>query len=68
LLALPGHDTQEGYDYPARVRWASPGELASYEGSGEFLNFNNIDMVCPGSTVWIFGGPAGSHILIYCDA
>ena len=29
----------------------------------EFLNFNNIDMVCLQHEYGIFGGPAGSHIL-----
>jgi glycosyltransferase involved in cell wall biosynthesis len=64
LLALPVNDTQEGYDYPARVRWAlAQDELASYEEAAEFLNFNNIDMVCLQHEYGIFGGPAGSHIL-----
>ncbi|MFZ0417508.1 MAG: glycosyltransferase family 4 protein [Candidatus Sulfotelmatobacter sp.] len=64
LLALPVNDTQEGYDYPARVRWAlAQDELASYQEAAEFLNFNNIDMVCLQHEYGIFGGPAGSHIL-----
>jgi glycosyltransferase involved in cell wall biosynthesis len=64
LLALPVNDTQEGYDYPARVRWAlAQDELTSYEEAAEFLNFNNIDMVCLQHEYGIFGGPAGSHIL-----
>ena len=29
----------------------------------DFLNFNNIDMVCLQHEYGIFGGPAGSHIL-----
>ena len=32
LLALPVNDTEEGYDYPARVRWAlSQDDLKSYQ-------------------------------------
>src|SRR5271165_6509878 len=64
LLALPVTDTLEGYDYPARVRWSlAQDSLASYQEAAEFLNFNNIDMVCLQHEYGIFGGPAGSHIL-----
>ncbi len=64
LLALPVNDTEEGYDYPARVRWSlAQDEVKSYQDAAEFLNFNNIDMVCLQHEYGIFGGPAGSHIL-----
>ena len=64
LLALPVNDIVEGYDYPARVRWSlSQDDVASYEQAADFLNFNNIDMVCLQHEYGIFGGPAGSHIL-----
>src|SRR4030081_2320834 len=64
LLALPVNDTEQGYDYPARVRWSvAQDEVASYREAAEFLNFNNIDMVCLQHEYGIFGGPAGSHIL-----
>src|SRR3981081_2244460 len=64
LLALPVNDTETGYDYPARVRWSLAQEdLTSYQEAAEFLNFNNIDMVCLQHEYGIFGGPAGSHIL-----
>jgi len=64
LLALPVNDTDQGYDYPARVRWAlAQNDVASYEEAARFLNFNNIDMVCLQHEYGIFGGPAGSHIL-----
>src|SRR5437764_4226383 len=64
LLALPVDDTEQGYDYPARVRWSlAQDSLKSYEEAAEFLNFNNIDMVCLQHEYGIFGGPAGSHIL-----
>src|SRR5271168_4559714 len=64
LLALPVNDTEQGYDYPARVRWSlAQDEVKSYEDAAEFLNFNNIDMVCLQHEYGIFGGPAGSHIL-----
>ncbi len=64
LLALPVNDTEEGYDYPARVRWSlAQDDVTSYQEAAEFLNFNNIDMVCLQHEYGIFGGPAGSHIL-----
>jgi glycosyltransferase involved in cell wall biosynthesis len=64
LLALPVNDTEEGYDYPARVRWSlAQDEVKSYQDAADFLNFNNIDMVCLQHEYGIFGGPAGSHIL-----
>jgi glycosyltransferase involved in cell wall biosynthesis len=64
LLALPVNDTAEGYDYPARVRWSlAQDDVRSYEQAADFLNFNNIDMVCLQHEYGIFGGPAGSHIL-----
>lgn len=64
LLALPVNDTEEGYDYPARIRFElSQDDLASYRQAADFLNFNNIDLVCLQHEYGIFGGPAGSHIL-----
>jgi glycosyltransferase involved in cell wall biosynthesis len=64
LMALPVNDTDEGYDYPARVRWSlAQNDVTSYREAAEFLNFNNIDMVCLQHEYGIFGGPAGSHIL-----
>src|SRR6202521_3696214 len=64
LMALPVNDTEQGYDYPVRVRWSlAQDDLTSYQEAAEFLNFNNIDMVCLQHEYGIFGGPAGSHIL-----
>ena len=64
MLALPVNDTEEGYDYPDRVRWSlAQDDLKSYQEAADFLNFNNIDMVCLQHEYGIFGGPAGSHIL-----
>jgi glycosyltransferase involved in cell wall biosynthesis len=64
LLALPVNDTEAGYAYPARVRWSlAQDDLQSYQEAADFLNFNNIDMVCLQHEYGIFGGAAGSHIL-----
>jgi len=63
LLALPVNDTEEGYDYPALVRWSlAQDDVTSYQDAAEFLNFNNIDMVCLQHECGIFGGPAGNHM------
>ena len=64
LLALPVNDTEEGYIYPARVRFElSEANLASYRQAADFLNFSNIDLVCLQHEYGIFGGRAGAHIL-----
>src|SRR5271155_5428566 len=64
LMALPVNDTELGYNYPDRVRWTlDQDNVKSYEQAAEFLNFNNIDMVCLQHEYGIFGGPAGNHIL-----
>src|ERR1700716_3564228 len=45
LLALPVNDTEEGYNYPERVRFElSQDTLASYRQAADFLNFGNIDL------------------------
>ncbi len=64
LLALPVNDTEEGYAYPARVRFElSEDNLASYRQAADFLNFSNIDLLCLHHEYGIFGGRAGGHIL-----
>src|SRR6266487_5163031 len=56
LLALPMNDTEEGYSYPARVRFElSEDNLASYRQAADFLNFSNIDLVCLQHEYGIFG-------------
>jgi glycosyltransferase involved in cell wall biosynthesis len=64
LLALPVNDVEEGYSYPARIRFElSQDDLSSYRQAADFLNFSNIDLVCLQHEYGIFGGPAGAHIL-----
>lgn len=64
LLALPVNDTEEGYQYPDRVRFElSEGNLSSYRQAADFLNFSKIDLVCLQHEYGIFGGAAGAHIL-----
>ncbi|HSZ20568.1 MAG TPA: glycosyltransferase family 4 protein [Candidatus Acidoferrum sp.] len=64
LLALPVNDTEEGYQYPDRVRFElSEGDLSSYRQAADFLNFSKIDLACLQHEYGIFGGAAGAHIL-----
>ena len=63
-FALPVNDTEVGYAYPPRVRFElAESDLASYRRAADFLNGNNVDLVCLQHEYGIFGGPAGSHIL-----
>lgn len=63
-FALPLNDTPEGYAYPPRVRFElAQNDLSSYKRAADFLNINNLDLVCLQHEYGIFGGPAGSHIL-----
>ncbi|MBN2448100.1 MAG: glycosyltransferase family 4 protein, partial [Phycisphaerae bacterium] len=64
VLALPVNDRQEGYAYPARVRFEmAQDDVTSYRRAADFLNLNSVDLVCLQHEYGIFGGEAGSHIL-----
>lgn len=63
-IALPVNDIEAGYDYPARVRFElTEKDIGSYRRAADFLNINNVDLVCLEHEYGIFGGRAGSHIL-----
>jgi glycosyltransferase involved in cell wall biosynthesis len=63
-IALPVNDNETGYDYPARVRFEiTEKDITSYQRAADFLNINNVDIVCLQHEYGIFGGQAGSHIL-----
>lgn len=63
-FALPVNDTDSGYDYPSRVRFELvQNDMTSYRRAADFLNGNNVDLVCLQHEYGIFGGTAGSHIL-----
>jgi glycosyltransferase involved in cell wall biosynthesis len=63
-FALPVNDTPEGYDYPDRVRFElAENDLGSYQRAADFLNINDVDLVCLQHEYGIFGGRAGSHVL-----
>jgi len=63
-IALPVNDLEAGYAYPARVRFElTEKDIDSYHRAADFLNINNVDLVCVQHEYGIFGGRAGSHIL-----
>ena len=69
LLALPVNDTEQGYDYPARVRWSlAQDDVASYQEAAEFLNFHNIDMVACSTSMEFSAARPEATFCIYCAA
>lgn len=57
-------DIAGGYDYSPEVRFQIPEQdLQAYRRAADFLNFNDIDVVCLQHEFGVYGGPAGSHIL-----
>jgi glycosyltransferase involved in cell wall biosynthesis len=63
-IALPVNDIATGYSYPARVRFElTEKDIDSYLRASDFLNINNVDLVCLQFEYGIFGGKAGGHIL-----
>jgi glycosyltransferase involved in cell wall biosynthesis len=58
------NDRSEGYPYPARVRFEfHEKEIDSYRRAADFLNINNVEVLCVQHEFGIYGGPAGSHLL-----
>lgn len=63
-FAIPITDIEEGYEYPERVRLEiQEQDIDTYKAAADFLNLNNVDIVCLQFEYGIFGGKAGSHIL-----
>jgi len=64
-IALPVNDIEGGYVYPSRVRFElTEKDIDSYRRAADFLNINNVDIVSLQHEYGIFGGHAGSHILV----
>jgi glycosyltransferase involved in cell wall biosynthesis len=58
------NDGLNHYAYPGSVRWQiREAELSGYHLAADFLNVNDVDMVCVQHEYGIFGGQAGSHLL-----
>jgi len=63
-FVVPVNDTAEGYDYPAEARFEIQEQnIDSYRTAADFLNINDVDLVCLQHEYGIYGGTAGSHIL-----
>src|SRR5438270_6671533 len=63
-LAVSVNDIPAGYEYPEVVRFEiEEQDVSSYLRAADFLNINNVDIVCLQHEFGIFGGPAGGHIL-----
>jgi len=65
FLAAAMNDRAEGYDYPDRVRFeVAQNDVAEYRQLADFLNMGRVDLACIQHEYGIFGGPAGSHLLL----
>ena len=63
-IAVPVNDVEAGYPYAPRVRFElTEKDIESYLRAADFLNINNVDLVCLQHEYGIFGGRAGSHIV-----
>jgi len=64
LSVVAINDGQSSYQYPERVRFEiSEGDLTSYRAAAEFLNAENVDLVCLQHEYGIFGGKSGNYII-----
>ncbi len=62
--AIAVNDIPSGYRYPPEVRFEiDQKSIADYRLAAEFLNANQVDVVCLQHEFGIFGGDQGSHIL-----
>jgi len=64
LSVVAINDGQSSYSYPERVRFEiSEGDLVSYRAAAEFLNAEDVDLVCLQHEYGIFGGKSGNYII-----
>jgi glycosyltransferase involved in cell wall biosynthesis len=63
-FVLPVNEDGRGYQYPSEVRFEiAEQDIASYKRAADFLNINNVDVVCLQHEYGLYGGTAGSHLL-----
>jgi hypothetical protein len=63
-LAVSVNDIPGGYEYPDVARFEiDEQDHSSYLRAADFLNINNVDIVCLQHEFGIYGGPAGGRIL-----
>ncbi|MGB8951684.1 MAG: glycosyltransferase family 4 protein [Candidatus Aminicenantales bacterium] len=64
-VAAAMNDTPEGYSYPDRVRFEiAQNDVDQYRQLADFLNMGQVDLACIQHEYGIFGGLAGSYLLI----
>jgi len=65
FFAAAMNDTPKGYPYPSRVRFeVGQNNKNEYRQLAEFLNMSQVDLVCLQHEFGIYGGPAGSYLLM----
>ncbi|HUX40604.1 MAG TPA: glycosyltransferase family 4 protein [Rectinemataceae bacterium] len=58
------NDRKDSYDYSPRVRFELDEEdLDSYRRAADYLNFNDVDVLCVQHEFGIYGGSSGAHLL-----
>ena len=63
-LAVAMNDRPEGYAYPGRVRFEiAQQELGAYHRAADFLNTNEVEVLCVQHEYGIYGGDGGEHVL-----
>ena len=63
-IVVAMNDAGRHHAYPSRVRFEiGEGDLTSYRRAADFLNVNQVDVLCVQHEYGIFGGKAGSHLL-----
>src|SRR6185295_7727413 len=63
-LVVAMNDGGRQYPYPSTVRFEiADAELPVYLRAADFLNVNEVEIVCVQHEYGIFGGKAGSHVL-----
>ncbi|MBL8233261.1 MAG: glycosyltransferase family 4 protein [Bryobacterales bacterium] len=60
------NDLKDGYEYPESVRFEiEEQDLSSYLRAADYLNINNVDVVCLQHEFGIYGGLSGAHVLTF---
>src|SRR5690242_3306250 len=63
-FVLAMNDPGRQHAYPGRVRFEiAEADAASYRRAADYLNVNDVDVVCVQHEFGIFGGKAGAHLL-----
>jgi glycosyltransferase involved in cell wall biosynthesis len=63
-LVVAMNDSGRRHAYPSCVRFEiAEGDLSSYRRAADFLNVNQVDVLCVQHEYGIFGGKAGAYLL-----